>query len=76
MVSRSKHPVKELEALLREAEGRHWRVERGGRYFKMYCPCGQHKKTVHLSPSDPNYERNCRSQLNRATCWDREEEKA
>lgn len=72
-MSRPRHPITELEALLREAESRQWRVERGNRYYKMYCPCGAHKKTVHLTPSNPNYERECRAQLKRATCWDDQE---
>ena len=70
-MSRSKHPRKELEALLKEGEAKGWRVVMGGRYFKMYCPCDdKHLQTVHLSPSDPNYERNLRGQLRRGTCWE------
>ena len=44
--------MKELEQVLRDAEGRGWRVEGGGdSYFKIYCPCPtMHKKTVHLTP--------------------------
>jgi hypothetical protein len=40
----------------------------------MYCPkkCGKHIKTMHLSPSDPNYARNVLGQLRRATCWNDE----
>jgi hypothetical protein len=75
-MSRPKHQVKELEAVLQEAEVKGWRVEKGKRYFKMFCPlkCGEHRKTVHLSPSDRNYERNLKGQLRRATCWDTKEE--
>lgn len=72
---RPRHTDKHLEALLREAEERGWRVEKGRKYYKMFCPprCGQHKKTVKLTPSNPNYERECRNQLGRATCWNEEE---
>ncbi len=72
---RPRHPDKHLEALLKEAELRGWRVEKGKKYYKMYCPapCGQHLKTVKLTPSNPNYERECRNQLARATCWDEQE---
>jgi hypothetical protein len=73
---RPKHQVKELEAILSEAEKKRWRVEKGKKYFKMKCPneckCW---KTVKLTPSDPNYEKNLRGQLQRATCWDSEEPK-
>ena len=75
-MTRPRHPDKHLEALLREAEDKGWRVERGGKYYKMYCSmrCGQPcKKTVKLTPSNPNYERQCRNQLARATCWNEQE---
>ncbi len=37
----------------------------------MKCPCpDMHLKTVHLTPSDPNYVRNLVGQLRRATCWE------
>jgi len=71
LVGRPKHPRKELETLLKEAEIKAWRVVKGSRYFKMYCPCAeQHWTTVHLTPSDPNYERNLRGLLRRETCWE------
>jgi hypothetical protein len=63
---------KELEAVRQEARGKGWRVERGKKYYKMWCPCGKHMKTVKLTPSDPNYVRNLLGQLRRATCWDGE----
>ena len=73
-MARPKHQTKELEALLREAEAKGWRVEKGGKYFKMYCPCAKrHKQIVHLTPSNPRYEQNLRGHLNRATCWNTKE---
>lgn len=61
---------KELREIRKEAERRGWRVTKGKRYWKMYCPCRQkHKKTMALTPSDPNYVKNLLGQLNRATCW-------
>jgi hypothetical protein len=69
-VDRPKHKVKELEAILQDAESESWRVTRGKKYFKLWCTCsGKHRKTVHLSPSDPNYERNLRKWLERQPCW-------
>ncbi len=69
---RPKHPKKELEAVLREAEAQNWRVsKRPNRYFKVKCPCDDlHIKTVKLSPSNPYYEKQLRSELSRSTCWD------
>lgn len=70
-MSRPRHPDKGLEAVLREAERQGWRVERGRRYYKMKCPCDdKHLKTVHISPSDPNYLRNLTGLLKRETCWE------
>lgn len=73
---RPRHPRKDLERVLRDAEtqpGGAWRVERGKGYYKMWCPCpGKHKKTVTLTPSDPNYEKNLRGWLRRSTCWKEE----
>lgn len=61
---------KELEAVRKEAERRGWRVERGKRYWRMYCPCPRKcKKSMALTPSDPNYVINLLGQLRRATCW-------
>lgn len=69
MPERPKHPVKELESLLREAEDKGWRVSRGKRYYRLYCPCGEHMKTMHLTPSDPRYRLNFRKWLERQPCW-------
>lgn len=71
-MGRPKHPKKELEQVLREAEAKGWRVEkRPNRYFKMKCPCDKaHIKTVKVSPSNPYYEKQLRAQLSRVTCWD------
>lgn len=70
-VTRPRHPVKELEVVLREAEARRWRVTRDKRYFKLWCPNGgKCRKTVHLTPSGARYEENLRHYLKRYTCWD------
>lgn len=62
----------EIGELLDSLRRAGWRVERGN-YWKCYCPCAQrHLKTVHLSPSDPNYLKNVKAQLRRATCWEGE----
>jgi hypothetical protein len=56
--------------VLREAEGRGWRVERRKKYYKMYCPCeAKHFKTVQITPSGANYLKDLLGQLRRATCW-------
>ncbi len=50
---------------------RGWQVTKSRKYFSMRCSCGQHKKWVHLSPSDPRYERNLRKWLERQPCWEK-----
>ena len=53
-MGRPRHPRKELEALLKEAETKAWRVVKGSKYFKMSCPCSdEHWTTVHLTPLGP-----------------------
>jgi hypothetical protein len=71
-VVRPKHPNRDLEAVLREAEAKGWRVEkRPNRYFKMKYPCDRLPiKTVKLTPSNPYYEMQLRGELSRRTCWD------
>ena len=68
-MARRKHPDKDLEKVLKDAEAQGWRIK-DKNYFKMYCPCpGKHLKSVHLTPSDPNYLRNLLKKLLRDTCW-------
>jgi hypothetical protein len=68
---RPKHPVKELEAGLKEAEElQGWRVDGGGRtYFRLRCPCGKHMRWVHLTPSGGSYLRDLLGWLRRTGCW-------
>jgi hypothetical protein len=68
---RPKHTDKDFEALLCSLERQHWRVPPPTRtgYYKVYCPCGKHLKTIHLSPSDPRYLRNLMGWLKRTKCW-------
>jgi hypothetical protein len=63
--------AKELKAIRKEAIQQDWRVFRTPTgYWKMYCPCpDKHKKTMHLSPSDPRYVQHLLGELRRATCW-------
>lgn len=77
-VSRPKHPDKDLERLLKDAESQGWRVvkRKRAKYYKILCPCPeQHfKLSIHMTPSDPQYERNLRYWLLKNTCWEQGEE--
>ncbi len=64
------HPVKELQALLVEFHEQGWTILDAPTYYKMRCPCAsKHKTTMHLTPSDPNYERNKKQWLRRQSCY-------
>ena len=69
-MGRSRHPDKDLEKLLAEAKRKGWQVKKGKKYYTMRCSCGRHQKTVRLTPSGPNYERNLRHWLKRTGCWE------
>lgn len=70
MGERPRHPDKDLERLLRDFEKQGWSVTKRKRYFNVYCPCeGKHKRGVHLTPSDSNYELNVRKWLQRQPCY-------
>jgi len=66
---RPRHQDKELEAVLEEAEERGWRVDKGKGYFRLRCPCGNHMRWVHLTPSGGNYVRDLLGWLRRSGCW-------
>lgn len=63
-----RHPRKDLEALLAECDSRGWRIEKRRKYYQVYCPCGDHKTTVHITPSDVRYLKNKQMLIRRAPC--------
>lgn len=69
-MERPRHPVKELEAVLRAAEEQGWRVQKRKKYFRMFCPaeclC---MRSVHLTPSSNTYLKNLQMWLRRCPCW-------
>jgi hypothetical protein len=70
---RPRHPNGDFELVLRSAEQQGWRVEGGhrGKYYKLKCPCPEkHMKTMHLTPSDPNYLKNWLHRVRLRTCWE------
>jgi hypothetical protein len=70
-----KDQERRLAALRSEAKRYGWRVEKGKKYYKLYCPCpGKHRKTMHLTPSTSQYELNLRKWLERQPCWGHEKE--
>lgn len=54
-----RHQNKDLELVLMQFAEAGWRIDDSkGKYYKMYCPRGEHKTTLHLTPSDVNYAKN------------------
>ena len=69
MGERPRHPIKEWEALIRRAEAAGWRTTRGKKYFLIWCPCGQHHRSIPLTPSVGGTLRNVTKWLERQPCW-------
>lgn len=63
------HQRKELEAVLGEFHEAGWTIEKRKKYYRVFCPCGDHMRSIHLTPSNPNYSKNVLKWLYRQTCY-------
>ncbi len=59
---------KEIGLLLDDFDAAGWRIIDPPKYYKVLCPCGAHKRWIHLTPSGSNYAKNARAWLKRQTC--------
>lgn len=50
-----RHPKKELQAVLEVFSAQGWTIENPPKYYKVLCPCGNHYRWIHLTPSNPYY---------------------
>jgi hypothetical protein len=66
---RPRHPDKDIERLMQQAEARGWVFTWGRGYPKGWCPCGLHQKTIHLTPNRA-YLRNLAAWFHRLDCWE------
>lgn len=64
-----KHPKKDLEAVLDEFDAAGWRVDDPPTYYRVRCPCGDHMRWIHLTPSSRNYAGNALRWLYRQPCY-------
>lgn len=64
-----KHQSKDIEKVLREYDQCGWRIEDPPKYYRVKCPCGKHQRSVHLTPSGPDYAKNLRAWLHRQACY-------
>jgi hypothetical protein len=71
MVERPRHPKKDIEKVMRTAEARGWRFVKVRKYYKAYCPCGEHLYTGHMTPSNPWYIVHLMYRVTCLICWDR-----
>jgi hypothetical protein len=72
-VARPRHRRKESEAVLVDAEAHGWRIDPGKRYWRAYCGCGLHLRSIHLTPSDPSYATNLAHWFRRTCGWPKED---
>ena len=71
-MTRHKHPRKEIEALLAEAEAHGMRVAMSSRSgaFKVRCSCPEgHYMVIHRTPG-PTLGRRKANELRKWTCWE------
>lgn len=64
-----RHPKKELEAVLQQFADAGWRIDDPPKYYTVRCPCGDHMRWIHLTPSDRNYGKNALKWLSRQPCY-------
>jgi len=63
-----RHPRKELEEVLAAFHAAGWRIEDAGIYYRVKCPCGDHQRSIHLTPSNPRYGRQAVNWMRRQPC--------
>lgn len=50
-----RHPKREGQDALEEIHRLGWRIIDPPTYYTVRCPCGEHQRQIHLTPSNPNY---------------------
>jgi hypothetical protein len=63
-----RHPRKDLEDVLVVFHQAGWLIEDTGTYYRMKCSCGNHQRSIHLTPSNPHYGRQALSWMRRQPC--------
>lgn len=64
-----KKHTKDHEATLELFHRNGWIIEDPPKYYTLKCPCGDHMRWYHLTPSGANYARNAASWGKRQPCW-------
>ena len=64
-----KHPRKDLEEVLETFDRHGWTILNPPKYYTLRCPCGQHQRQLHLTPSNPYYGNQALKWAKRLACW-------
>lgn len=64
-----KHQKKDLEVVLELLHRHGYKILDPPKYYTVRCPCGQHQRQVHLTPSSPNYGKEVIKWARRKDCW-------
>ena len=64
-----KHRREDIEAVLEAFDAAGWRVQNPPTFYRVLCPCGDHQRSIHLTPSGTNYGRNALMWLYRQPCY-------
>lgn len=70
-----KHPKKEHEAVLKEFDAHGWRIGDPPTYYTLRCPCGEHQRQYHLTPSGRYFGNKMLQWARNLPCWAKKEEK-
>lgn len=64
-----RHQNKDLENVLREFDRHGFRIEDPPKYYTLRCPCGQHQRQFHRTPSSRHYGNHALKWAARLPCW-------
>ncbi len=69
-----KHPNKDLEKVLRVFDRHGYTIKDPPTYYTLRCPCGQHQRQLHLTPSSPYHGNHALKWAMRLSCWTSQED--
>lgn len=64
-----RHPKKDLQKVLELLHHHGYKIADPPKYYSVRCPCGEHQRQVHLTPSNPNYGKDVLRWAQRWSCW-------
>jgi len=67
-----RHPKKDLQEVLVAFDRAGWVIEDPPTYYTVKCPCGDHMRQIHLTPSNPDYGQRALRWLRRQPCFTKE----